>query len=303
MRRESAPEVTTGTGPGGLSPLLHAMRPRQWVKNLLVLAAPLAAGRIGDADVLLTAALAFAVFCAASAAVYLFNDVRDADEDRRHPAKRHRPVAGETLTPATALVASGALAVVATGAGTVIAPGLGVTVAVYLAVQASYTLGLKHQPVIDLACVAAGFLLRAVAGGVASGIVLSPWFVLVASFGSLFIVAGKRFSEIHTLGAAAGTRRSLHSYSESYLRFVWSMAASVTVLAYSLWAFTEAGGPGHVPWAELSVAPFVLGMLRYAVDIDRGSAGAPEDIVLEDRVLQVLGLLWGLTVVLAVYAR
>lgn len=303
MTSESVRDAATAPRPGGLSPLLHAMRPRQWMKNLLVLAAPLAAGRIGDVGVLVNTALAFVTFCAAAAAVYLFNDVRDADEDRRHPAKRHRPVARGTLAPATALITSGVLTVAAIGAGTAVAPGLGITVTVYLVVQASYSLGVKHQPVIDLACVASGFLLRAVAGGVASGLVLSPWFLLVASFGSLFVVAGKRFSEIYTLGVAAGTRRSLHGYSESYLRFVWSMAASVTVLAYSLWAFTEAGGSGRAVWAELSVAPFVLGMLRYAVDVDRGTAGAPEDIVLGDRVLQVLGLVWCLTVVLAVYTR
>ncbi|MGI8986163.1 MAG: decaprenyl-phosphate phosphoribosyltransferase [Nocardioidaceae bacterium] len=303
MTSESVRDAATAPDPRRISPLLRAMRPRQWVKNVLVLAAPLAAGRIGDADVLMTTGLAFVVFCAASAAVYLGNDVRDAEEDRRHPIKQHRPVAAGTLAPATALIASGVLAVVSTGAGILVALDFGITVAVYLAVQASYTLGLKQQPVIDLACVASGFLLRAVAGGVASGIALSPWFLLVASFGSLFMVAGKRFSEVYTLGAAAETRRSLHGYSESYLRFVWSMAASVTVLAYSLWAFTEAGGHGDPPWAELSVAPFVVGMLRYAVDIDRGSAGAPEDIVLEDRVLQVLGLMWSVMVALVVYAR
>lgn len=303
MTSESVRDRPAVGGGGPLPPLLQAMRPRQWMKNVLVFAAPLAAGRIAEADLLVIAALSFVVFCAASCSVYLFNDVRDVDEDRRHPVKRLRPVAAGTLSPRTALVAAGLLAAAAVIGGTAVEPALGGTVGAYLVIQGGYALGLKHQPVLDLACVASGFLLRAIAGGVAGGIALSPWFLLVASFGSLFMVAGKRFSEIHTLGASAGTRRSLHGYSESYLRFVWSMAASVTVVAYSLWAFTEAGGAGRPPWAELSVAPFVVGLLRYAVDIDRGSAGAPEEIVLADRVLQVLGVLWVVTTAVAVYTR
>jgi len=115
------------------------------------------------------------------------------------------------------------------------------------------------------------------------------------------MVAGKRFSEIRRLGTDSGTRKSLEVYSESYLRFVWSLAAAVTVVTYVQWSFDNAGGrPGDISWGVISVAPMVLGMLRYAVDIDRGEAGAPEDIVLGDRVLQVLGLLWLLTLIPAV---
>jgi decaprenyl-phosphate phosphoribosyltransferase len=114
------------------------------------------------------------------------------------------------------------------------------------------------------------------------------------------MVAGKRYSEIHTLGATAGTRRSLGYYSESYLRFVWVLAASITIISYGLWSFERASLTAGVPWAEISLAPFVLGLLRYAVDIDRGTAGTPEDIVFSDRVLQGIGLVWGVTVCLAV---
>jgi decaprenyl-phosphate phosphoribosyltransferase len=281
--------------------LLRATRPRQWVKNGLVLAAPLAAGRVGESDVLQTTAISFAVFCLAASAVYLLNDVRDVEEDRRHPTKRLRAVAAGEVTTTAALALAGVLVVVALAVAFWTAVPLGVTVATYLAVQLAYALGLKHQPVMDLAAVASGFLLRAIAGGVASDIELSPWFLLVASFGSLFMVAGKRYSEIHTLGAAAGTRRSLEYYSESYLRFVWGLAASVTVVAYSLWAFGENRPDDMVAWEQVSVAPFVLAMLRYAVDIDRGTAGTPEDIVFADRVLQVLAVAWVVTVALAVY--
>ena len=282
--------------------VLRAVRPRQWVKNALVLAAPLAAGRVDEPDVLVGSALAFVVFCLAAGAVYLVNDVRDVEEDRRHPTKRLRAIASGELPETTAYAVAGVLLVAALTAGFLVAVPLGVTVAVYLTIQLAYAGGLKHQPVMDLACVASGFLLRAIGGGVATGIPLSPWFLLVASFGSLFMVAGKRYSEIHTVGAAAGTRRSLEYYSESYLRFIWSMAASVTVVAYSLWAFERVELRDDFPWAEISVAPFVLALMRYAVDIDRGTAGTPEDIAFTDRVLQLLALSWVATVTLAVYA-
>jgi decaprenyl-phosphate phosphoribosyltransferase len=282
--------------------VLRAVRPRQWVKNALVLAAPLAAGRVGEPDVLAGAVLAFVVFCLAASAVYLINDVRDVEEDRRHPTKRLRAIASGELSETTAYALAAVLVVAALALGFLVAVSLGITVAVYLAVQLAYAAGLKHQPVIDLACVASGFLLRAIGGGVATDIPLSPWFLLVASFGSLFMVAGKRYSEIHTVGAAAGTRRSLEYYSESYLRFIWSMAASVTVVAYSLWAFEPVALRDDFPWAEISVAPFVLALMRYAVDIDRGTAGTPEDIAFTDRVLQLLALSWVVTVALAVYA-
>jgi decaprenyl-phosphate phosphoribosyltransferase len=223
-------------------------------------------------------------------------------EDQRHPTKRSRAIAAGDLSPTVAVVLAGALVALALALAVRVAIPLAITIVVYLVVQLAYALGLKHQPVLDLAAVASGFLLRAIAGGAASDIPLSPWFLLVASFGSLFMVAGKRYSEIHTLGADAGTRRSLEYYSQSYLRFVWSMAASVTVVAYSLWAFRGSTPDSPVSWAEFSVAPFTLAMLRYAVDIDRGTAGAPEDIAFNDRVLQALGLAWVVTVLLTVYS-
>lgn len=270
---------------------VRSMRPRQWAKNVLVVAAPFTAGRLLEPAVALATLGAFVAFCLVSSCVYLVNDIRDVDEDRRHPTKQFRPVALGTLPVAAAWALAAALLVLGLGLAFWIHVLLGTTLVVYIAVQIGYSAGLKHQPVLDMAIVASGFLLRAIAGGVASDIVLSQWFLLVASFGSLFMVAGKRYSEIHALGSEAGTRRSLEEYSASYLRFVWSLAASVTITAYGLWAFETAGRGGH-PWAAISIAPFALGLMRYAVDIDRAVADAPEDIVLRDRVLQILGLAW-----------
>lgn len=274
--------------------VLRATRPRQWVKNLLVFAAPLAAGALTEPGVFWPVIAAAAVMTLASAAIYLFNDVVDVEHDRHHPTKRRRPVAAGEVSESTAVAVGALLAVLALGCSWAIRPELTIVVAVYLALQVSYVLGLKNQPVLDLAIVSAGFLLRAIAGGVAPDLPLSRWFLIVAAFGSLYMVAGKRYSEIHQLGPDALTRQSLALYSDSFLRFVWGTAAGVTIMAYCLWAFEIAPADG-VPWQTISIAPFVIAMLRYGADIDRGAAGEPEEVVLRDPALLALAALWLLT--------
>jgi decaprenyl-phosphate phosphoribosyltransferase len=282
-----------------LSALLRTMRPKQWIKNLLVLAAPLAAGKLFDAGVIGPTLLALVGFCLVSSAVYAVNDCADRESDRAHPTKRSRPVAAGVLSVRSALVLAAVLAVVGLLLGLLASVPLMVLLAGYVVLQLGYALGLKNEPVLDLAIVAAGFLMRAVAGGLAADLRISQWFLLVAGFGSLFIVAGKRYSELHTLGNEAGTRRSLVRYTDSYLRFVCSIAATATMMSYSLWAF-EMGADADVPWHTMSIAPFVLGMLRYAVDVDAGRAAEPEDIVWGDRILQGIGLVWLVLVCLGV---
>ncbi|SOD94558.1 decaprenyl-phosphate phosphoribosyltransferase [Blastococcus haudaquaticus] len=277
--------------------LIQALRVRQWPKNGLVVAAPLAAGVLFRPEVLLDTAIALVAFVLASSGTYLLNDVGDVDADRLHPTKRHRPIARGDLPLLPATIAGVALLLAA-----VLLPALtghyslAACIATYTVLTSLYSRWLKHEPVVDLAVVAAGFLLRAMAGGLAAGLELSPWFLTVASFGSLYIVAGKRYSEMVNLGDDGPSMRPcLEQYSASYLRFVWSIAAAVLVATYCLWAFEVSHSPGMdatVPWLAFSVAPFVVGVLRYALNIDRGAAGTPEDIVLSDRGLQVVGLVW-----------
>ena len=271
--------------------VLRSLRPKQWTKNLLVVAAPLAAGDLGEPGVLGPTVLAFLSFCAASSATYLVNDCADVEADRLHPRKRTRPIAAGELSVRAALVVAALLILVGLGLAALTRWEFVVLLASYVALTLAYSLWLKHEPVLDLATVAAGFLMRAVAGGLAAAIPISDWFLMVAGFGSLFIVAGKRYSELHTLGSEAGTRRSLVRYTDTYLRFVWSIAAAVTVAAYCLWAFENAAATG-IPWHTLSILPFVVGLLRYAVDVDAGQAAEPEDIVWGDRLLQAIGAIW-----------
>lgn len=279
---------------------LRAMRPKQWVKNVLVLAAPLAAGQILKPEVLIPSLWAFVAFSLVSASIYLINDILDVDADRLHPKKRFRPIAAGQLAIPVAWVLAAVTVAASLTLGFWVAPMLGAVLAFYWVLQVCYSIFLKDMPIIDLAMVAAGFLLRAVAGGVATGIPLSQWFLLVASFGSLFMVAGKRYSELTELGSGAGTRASLERYTTSYLREIWSISVAIVIMSYSLWAFDQRGNLFGVPWAAVSIAPFTLAVLRYAWKVDKGEAGEPEDVVLSDRMLQALAVLWLIPVVFAV---
>jgi decaprenyl-phosphate phosphoribosyltransferase len=168
-----------------------------------------------------------------------------------------------------------------------------IVVASYVTLTTAYTLWLKHVEVVDIVAIASGFILRAVAGGAAVDVPLSRWFIIVASFGSLFIVAGKRHGEHIDLDASRGeVRATLAGYSRDYLKYVWTMASGVTIAAYCLWAFEMAPGDSDVPLYELSIVPFVTFMLRYAQLLEAGHGEAPEDVVLGDRVLQSLAVAW-----------
>jgi decaprenyl-phosphate phosphoribosyltransferase len=294
----STPVPTKGNQ---LTGLIRAIRPRQWVKNVLVLAAPIAAGVIGQPDVLAAAGVAFVAFSLAASGVYLVNDVRDVEADRAHPTKRHRPIASGLVSPRLAIGLAVVLFVAALAVSTLASPQLLIVVAVYEAVQLAYCLALKNQPVIDICIVASGFLMRAIAGGAAAELPLSQWFLLAAAFGSLFMVAGKRYAEIRLAErTGAKIRKSLERYSPTYLRFVWTLSATTVIMTYGLWAFEIRELSGSV-WSVISMVPFVVAVLRYAVDVDGGNAGEPEDIALGDRVLQVLAVCWATAILLAVY--
>ena len=280
-----------GSSSGVALGLVRAMRPRQWIKNLLVFAAPLAAGVMLQQEVLRASVLALMSFTAASSATYLVNDVLDVKADRLHPDKRHRAIASGVVPVPTAITIAGLLAIVSVGAPVLLgfAP-LAAATGSYLIVQAVYFTWAKDQPVFDLAAVSAGFVLRAVAGGVAAGLYISPWFLTVTASVSMFVIAGKRYSELVSHGDS-GTRKSLSQYSPGYLRFVWSVSVAVAAAFYALWAADIVARGGGMA-AQLSTVPFCLILLRYARDVDSGRAEAPERIVLGDRALLVLGLIW-----------
>jgi decaprenyl-phosphate phosphoribosyltransferase len=272
--------------------VIKTARVRQWVKNVLVFAAPLAAGQIFQADVVVASLIAFGAFSLSASAIYFLNDALDVEADRSHPRKRHRPIAAGVVPVSVAFTVSAVLLLAGLALAAVANFELVIVIVVYDVVQILYCLWLKHQPILDIAIVSSGFLLRAIAGGVAAEVPLSQWFLLVSVFGSLLMVAGKRFAEIKANPGLEGeVRRSLRGYTESYLGFVWHAAATIMVLGYSLWAF-ELETTVRNPWIAISVAPFILAVLRYVQHIDRGDAEAPEDIALGDKLLQALAILW-----------
>ncbi|MBF6178864.1 decaprenyl-phosphate phosphoribosyltransferase [Nocardia otitidiscaviarum] len=288
--------------------LIKAARPRQWVKNVLVLAAPLAAGKtaagdlvIGDWTVIWHVGIAFAVFCLAASGIYLVNDALDVEADRAHPTKRYRPIAAGVVPVNLAYALSAVLLVGSILLSFVASWNLAVVMAVYIGIQLAYCFGLKHQAVLDICIVSSGFLLRAVAGGAAANIALSQWFLLIMAFGSLFMAAGKRYAELKiALDTGAKIRKSLQYYTPTYLRFVWTLAATAVVVFYGLWAF-EQGRAKDTEWFAISMIPFTVAIMRYAVDVDGGEAGEPEEIALGDRVLQFLAIAWIGAVGVAVY--
>lgn len=289
--------------------LLAATRPRQWIKNLLVFAAPAAAGVLGTPSVIARTTEAVGIFVLASAGTYLINDAIDAPTDRAHPDKRCRPVAAGELSVAFALrVGSGALLVAMLAAALLSGARLFEVLGAYIAISVSYTLWLKRVPVLELACVSAGFVLRAMAGGAAIHVPISPWFALVTSSAAMFIVAGKRSAELSALGTNAASHRDvLRVYRASYLRTLRTIAAAVAVFSYGVWAFAQAihlvagvRDADHL-LLQLSIIPFVLGIFTLELAFENGEGGAPEDL-LRNHALQALGAIGTGLLVAGIYS-
>ncbi|MEO7555949.1 MAG: decaprenyl-phosphate phosphoribosyltransferase, partial [Acidimicrobiales bacterium] len=195
--------------------LVRTARPKQWLKNVLVFAAPGAAGVIGEARPLRNTLIALVAFCAAASGTYFLNDAADVESDRRHPTKRRRPVAAGVVPVTTARIVGAALLAGGVGVAFTARWQLGLTIVVYAVLTSLYSGILKHIAVVDIVAVAAGFVLRAVAGAAATGVPISNWFFIVASFGALFMVGGKRLAEAHQIGDdAAQLRSTLGEYTE-----------------------------------------------------------------------------------------
>jgi decaprenyl-phosphate phosphoribosyltransferase len=285
---------------------LHAalvtLRPRQWLKNVLVVAAAGAAGALGHDDVPLRVGVAFLAFCLLASGIYAVNDVRDIAEDRLHPRKRFRPVAAGELAPRVAV----GMGVSLMAAGLVICglvrPLLALVGGGYVALTLSYSLLWRRLLWFDIAAIAGGFVLRAVAGGVAAPVGLSRWFILVVTFAAIFVAAGKRWSELRRIEPGlTGRRRVLALYTEARLRVILALSALAAFIAYCIWAFWIPSVNG-VPWRPLTIAPVALGLARYGALVRGGAGEAPEELVLRDRGLRIAAVLWLVLFALGVHA-
>jgi decaprenyl-phosphate phosphoribosyltransferase len=290
-------------------PLLVACRPRQWTKNLLVFAAPLFAFKI-QPQVWGSALLSGVCFCALSSAIYLVNDLMDREVDRQHPRKRYRPIAAGWVSPRQAIAAALLLAGSSLGLAAFLNLALMLVLLTYGLIQVAYTLRLKRLPLLDICCISAGFLLRAVAGGVAAGLLLSPWFLLTVGLLALFLAIEKRKAELRLSQASGAVTRSvLERYSLPLLLRLESMVSTSAFMSYALWSAGPAlkGAPSSLMLVTL---PFVLvGIFRYQLlsDPDEAerrqnwglgtSTERPEDILLRDGGIQLAILGWLITVV------
>ena len=257
-----------------------ALRPRQWTKNLLLFAGIVFAAEIGDAGRWLAAGAAFVLYCAASSAAYLVNDLVDAPADRLHPVKRRRPIARGEITPRTAVFAAVALVGLAAGLAVALGPVALGFLALFLAIQAGYTLGLKHVVLVDVMAIAALFVVRAAAGAGAVDVRISPWLLVCTALLALFLALGKRRGELVLVGAEATPGRPvLEGYSLEVVDQLVAIVAAATVLSYTVYTLTA-----RESQALAATIPFVLfGIFRYVLLLHRGGGGEePENVLVTD---------------------
>lgn len=276
--------------PGTVATWARAVRVRQWTKNLLVFAAPAAAGALARPRVLLDTMAALVVFCLLASGVYLLNDISDASEDRLHPVKRHRPIAAGLVSVRRAEWA----AVAAFGLAAVVSVAVNWNLlwlaCAYVALNVSYSRWLRRVAVADIAAISAAFVLRATAGGVAASVPISRLLIVTVSFAALFVAAGKRHADFID-PAARRSRRVLDDYNIDFLRLVLAVASAVALASYCLWALTAAPADGAA-WKRMTIVPFTLVMLQYGLLVTGGRGQAPEEVLLGDRFTQVVGAVW-----------
>lgn len=283
--------------------LLAALRPKQWTKNAVVFAALVFAHELGDVSRLATVIGAFACFCLASSAVYVVNDLRDAESDRQHPKKRLRPIASGQVSTQAALLLVVLLLLLSLPLALVLRPGFAAILAGYLVLMTAYTFVLKHLVIVDVFAISAGFVLRAAGGAVVLDVPISPWLYVCTVLLSLFIGFGKRRNELLLLESSASAhRRNLDEYSAELLDQFITITAAATIMAYSLYTFSASNLQNDR--SMMLTIPFVLyAIMRYLFLVQRrDGGGSPEQVLLTDMPLLGCITLWGIVSVVILYA-
>ncbi|HEY5303736.1 MAG TPA: decaprenyl-phosphate phosphoribosyltransferase [Acidimicrobiales bacterium] len=298
---------TPGSPRGTVRAVVSAMRIPQWVKNGLLVVAPGASGTLFHRSVLANTIVAFAAFCLVASALYIVNDLRDVASDRQHPSKQHRAIASGELSRSVAFAAAAILMTLG-----LIVPvfihhpgGFYLILAIYVGETLLYSVWLKNTVIIELGLVASGFFLRSYGGAVASHIPVSTWFLIVVTFGALFLVVGKRSAELRHVGAA--NRAVLSEYTAEFLHSALTLSATVVVTAYCLWANdTSSTGLSSVRHViipvRLSMVPVVLAILFIIRGAESADGESPEDLLLRNRTVQILALMWAGLIVAGTYS-
>ena len=281
------------------SALFKALRPKQWIKNLLVYAALVFSENIFNVQMVIEATIAFAVFCVIASCGYLYNDLKDIEADSLHPTKKNRPLASGALAPGVAVGFMAVMGPLSLVTAWMLRPTFAIVALSYLVLTLTYTFVLKHIVIVDVMTIAAGFVLRAVAGAVAIDVPISPWFIVCTGFGALFLGLSKRRAELMLLEEEATShRKNLEEYSDGLLQQMLDVAAASTLMSYALYTI----GGGHGPWMMATIPFVVYGFFRYQYLVTRkGEGGAPTQTLLRDRPLQFDILLFVAVSVAALY--
>lgn len=302
--------------------VLKLVRPRQWIKNFALFAAPTFGGQLFNSDILYRISLGFIAFCLLASSTYIVNDLLDAQKDKLHPFKKFRPIASGKISVAQAIMLFLLLIFISLFIAFQISPLFFLISVFYLILQFLYSLTFKSLVVFDILFIATGYILRVLAGEVISGYHLSVWLLLTTVSLSLFLAVGKRRSELTLLKSATGAhiaavRKSLSHYSDRLLDAYSMMFATVTLVFYSLFTFLESTREVHVPevllpeflpdylqrkWLMLTILPVIYGIMRYLQDIYEKSEGeSPERVLLSDKALLASVIMWGLVTIFVIY--
>lgn len=277
----------------------YVLRPRQWTKNLIAYAPLLFSHRFSDYDALLAVTGCTICLCLVSGSVYVINDIKDKEADAKHPTKRLRPIASGKVSVSTARAIGLTALFAGLIGGFLVRPTVGLTLVLYLLLQVAYNGYLKKQPILDVFCIATGFVLRAVAGGAAGHVQLSAWFLLCTTLGALFLAVEKRRQELKVLGEKADQHREVFSkYSLELIARMEAVVVPSLITCYAIYSFNSPSSQ----WMMLTV-PFVMyGIFRYQLlSTTKTVTGAPEDVLLKDRPIQWSIILWVLTSVGIIY--
>lgn len=312
MTNDARPEQNYSQTPsairreGQARALLTAMRPRQWMKNLLVLAPVLFSENVFNREAVTRGLSAFALFCLVSSSSYLINDLKDLEQDRLHPLKQRRPLAAGSLAPRTALFAASALLLLGLAGALLLDRGVALVVVVYWLVTLAYTFALKHQVILDVFAIASGYVLRVVAGALVIRVEMSSWLLICTTLLALFLGFGKRRNELLLLKETAGNhRRVLEDYSPRFLDMMIGVVTASTVTSYALYTVSEETTARlQTRWLLLTL-PFVLyGIFRYLyLMYHKERGGDPLETAFTDTAMLVNLLLWAVAVALILYWR
>ncbi|MBD8839821.1 decaprenyl-phosphate phosphoribosyltransferase [Paenibacillus sp. CFBP 13594] len=285
---------TTGTG-STVSGLFRLLRPKQWTKNLLLFAALLFSFEEIRAETILATLLGFILFSLVAGCVYILNDFVDRDRDRQHPVKKYRPMASGQVNPSHALLFGIILLILSVGTAFMMNPLFGVLCIVYFLLNVSYSFVLKHLVILDMMTIAAGFVLRAIAGGVLIHVPFTPWFLICTMLLSLFLAIGKRRNELTLLEGNTGSHRKvLDNYSITLLDQFNTIVTTATIISYSLFTFTS-DRTIHLMW---TIPLVIYGMFRYLYLIHmKNQGGSPDRVLFEDKPILITVMLYVISVV------